>query len=313
MMDSRPQAVEPESLVFPPQHNDGSDHHSLAHQPSTPSRSPPSQTPQNCLSQCTGYYYNDESTSGGGPSCTRELGQINFPFSTYRPELEMEPFEREIRVVNERTQKFKVTMGLFDSGSEHIDLISADFARLVGLKFEPDCAPRPRPLDRFLDKVFPWRKGKRNKASEKFCGANGSPVCPLGKVRIRWYCKDKPYNMQVLFFKKGYYITEHFVVENSQVDLIFSLQTWQSLNLRLPPVFPINKMPNPDSSKLTERKTSRFSADLSRRPSSTGQSESSEGQVRPDRGRIYEQEVQVVSRTSSSEKGPSWCNVHSKR
>ncbi|KAK8225376.1 hypothetical protein HDK77DRAFT_129181 [Phyllosticta capitalensis] len=149
--------------------------------------------------------------------------------SKQTPNTKMEPFRRVIGVVRtdrHGSEDLKLANGLFDSGSDDVNLIDEKLAKGLGVEFHSAS----------LGSQF---------FGKKICNADGSLIRLQHKVKIRWYCLDKTrYDKQVLWFSPRYYQTQHYVVKNLAVDLLFSIRTWEDLKLRQPrpPLFMITRI-----------------------------------------------------------------------
>lgn len=174
-------------------------------------------------------------------------------FSAPQPAAPMETYHRVLHVVKEDgrgREDLKVAIALFDSGSQDVNLISDKLAKDVKAELHS-----PSILSQGLDIIVPKRR-KRAKALEKLRGVDGTSIRQQGKVKIRWYCLDPTtYNKQVLWFKRSYYETEHYVVKNVPADLLFSIREWDNLGLREgpSPVCMITRPPKPDMSTYSVR------------------------------------------------------------
>ncbi|KAK8153651.1 hypothetical protein IWX90DRAFT_72215 [Phyllosticta citrichinensis] len=169
-------------------------------------------------------------------------GSTDAVVSTQRSRLPAEDYRRPILVVKKDgndIEDLKLFFALFDTGSSDVNLISAKLVKYLELEMRD----RSR-WSRILDVLFPWRK------KSQLCNTDGTSIRQEGKVEIRWYCRDQTvYDKQALWFTPGFYVTEHFVVENATADVLFSLSTWDELGLRDRPISMITRKPQPDMSK----------------------------------------------------------------
>ncbi|KAK8167588.1 hypothetical protein BC567DRAFT_210870 [Phyllosticta citribraziliensis] len=169
-------------------------------------------------------------------------GSADAVVSTQGSRLPTEDYRRPILVVKKDgngNEDLKLFFALFDTGSSDVNLISAKLVKYLELEMRD----RSR-WSRILDVLFPWRK------KSQLCNTDGTSIHQEGKVKIRWYCRDQTvYDKQALWFTPGFYVTEHFVVENATADVLLSLSTWDELGLRDRPISMITRKPQPDMSK----------------------------------------------------------------
>ncbi|KAK8153652.1 hypothetical protein IWX90DRAFT_73239 [Phyllosticta citrichinensis] len=153
-----------------------------------------------------------------------------------------EDFKRKLNVIatdRNGNEHLVPAVGLYDSGSESINIISSQLARRLNIEPETPSCP-PRGLSRISSKL----KIGKGKAIEDVRGVDGARVRhQQSPVFVQWQCLDSsPRLHQHLFFDPKTYRTKHIVVENAAADLIFSRRTWLEEKLTEPSVCTVGRM-----------------------------------------------------------------------
>ncbi|KAK8172002.1 hypothetical protein BKA80DRAFT_16338 [Phyllosticta citrichinensis] len=169
-----------------------------------------------------------------------------------------EDFKRKLNVIatdRNGNEHLVPAVGLYDSGSESINIISSQLARRLNIEPETPSCP-PRGLSRISSKL----KIGKGKAIEDVRGVDGARVRhQQSPVFVQWQCLDSsPRLHQHLFFDPKTYRTKHIVVENAAADLIFSRRTWLEEKLTEPSVCTVGRMIGERPKASTDRQAAQI-------------------------------------------------------